>query len=191
MEPVIDVFGRQFCPPYEVVLKLREKLLSVSGDDMNISDVSDNVYFKLKASVLTVTDRRSLYDANDIPICSMQAKFFSMHHTFFINRGGTPDPDAAIFTVKKRMISVLPTFDVHFTGNESGEPDAMITGGLLERKFSITSGSGVLLAEASREAFSMENVVLGKETYFVRIQPGVDMAFIVSLICVVEEVLEG
>eukprot|EP00270_Netrium_digitus_P008418 TRINITY_DN2518_c0_g1_i2.p1 TRINITY_DN2518_c0_g1~~TRINITY_DN2518_c0_g1_i2.p1 ORF type:complete len:115 (+),score=15.51 TRINITY_DN2518_c0_g1_i2:344-688(+) len=113
-----------------------------------------------------------------------------MHHTVYVNRGGEPHPEEAIFSVKKRMISMLPTFEVFLTGNDSGTPDVSVTGGLLERKFSIITANGVVLADFSRDAFSLENIVLEKDTYFARIQPGVDIAFIVTLICIIEEVLE-
>lgn len=68
------VVGQHYCFPTEQVFFLKEKLASLSGDDFDIFDGSNNPAFKMQASALSLTEKRVLKNAQNQPVCSLKKK---------------------------------------------------------------------------------------------------------------------
>ena len=64
----------QYCAQSEQVFFLKEKLVSLSGDDFDILDGSNNPAFKMQSSAVSLAEKRILKNALNQPVCSLKKK---------------------------------------------------------------------------------------------------------------------
>uniref|UniRef100_A0A0D6R3E9 Protein LURP-one-related 15 n=1 Tax=Araucaria cunninghamii TaxID=56994 RepID=A0A0D6R3E9_ARACU len=184
----VCVVGQQFCAPYPIELTVQQKAISFSGGDFTVTDSGGNVVFKVAGKVMSLHDRRVLQDAAGNPLLTLKQKTFTMHRTWEAYRGNSSDQQNFLFTARKSsMIQLKTALDVFLAGNKDEKhTDFHVKGSFLERSCTIYRGDRIV-AEMKRK-HTVTNVLLGKDTFVVVMQPGIDYAFIVALIVLLDEI---
>ncbi|KAL3141272.1 hypothetical protein ABBQ38_003607 [Trebouxia sp. C0009 RCD-2024] len=183
------VVGQQYCSPAEQVFFLKEKLASLSGDDFDIFDGSNNPAFKMQASALSLTEKRVLKNAQNQPVCSLKKKLMSSG-TWYISSGSSAGDKDRLATIKKGMENNTHSANVFLQGNSSQHfaqpiPDYSARGDFQNRSFFIYRGT-IPVAEVMRRVSGAEKFS-GKNQYALRVSPGIDCAFMVALCITVDE----
>lgn len=70
----VAVVHPKFCAPYPLDLTIVRKVMTLSDGNFAVTDVNGNILFKFKGKLLSLRDRRTLLDASDKPIISLQQK---------------------------------------------------------------------------------------------------------------------
>ncbi|GJP39178.1 hypothetical protein CLOM_g23568 [Closterium sp. NIES-68] len=87
---------------------------------------------------------------------------------------------------KQVVLSWSPILNVFLKGNTSSSPDIVLKGSFLQYDFNIATSSGRVLAEVSRKLSTKE--FLDTQTYYVRIKPNVDMALVIGLVSMADNI---
>ncbi|GLJ38517.1 hypothetical protein SUGI_0784930 [Cryptomeria japonica] len=182
------VVHQRFCAPYPIELTVQKKLLTLSGGDFAITDSNGNVVFRVAGKVMSLHDRRLLQDAAGNPLLTLKQKMLSMHRRWEAFRGDNSDDKNFAFSARKSSIFQLKTaLDVFMAGNRDEKySDFRIKGSYFDRSCTIYQGDRIL-AQMKRR-YTITNVLLGKDTFAVLVQPGVDYAFIIALIIILDEI---
>ncbi|KAH9288361.1 hypothetical protein KI387_032478, partial [Taxus chinensis] len=112
----------------------------------------------------------------------------SMHCRWEAFRGDTSDGQNFAFTAKKSSVFQLKmALDVFLVGNKDEKVcDFHVKGSYFDRSCTVYQGDRIL-AEMKRK-HTVANVLLGKDTFIVVVQAGVDYAFIIALIIIIDEI---
>ncbi|KAG0457695.1 hypothetical protein HPP92_022852 [Vanilla planifolia] len=76
----VVVVSPQFCAPYPVDLTATKRSISLTDGDFGVTDVNGNTIMRVKGTLLSLRDRRVLFDAAGNPLVSMHQKM-SRHYT--------------------------------------------------------------------------------------------------------------
>ncbi|GJP48327.1 hypothetical protein CLOM_g7631 [Closterium sp. NIES-68] len=180
------VVGNHFCVPYETVLIMKEKMFSLSGK-ADIRDSQGNLMFRLQGNAFSVSKQKTFFDPNDKPVCTLTSKVFSLHNTTYLCTGDSTDTNGALLMAKKNILSFTPVLNVFLKGNTSDNPDIVLQGSFIHHQFDISTSKGVKLARVERELFSAQEL-LGSQSYAIRIMPNVDMALILGLVTMADDI---
>ncbi|CAI5495268.1 unnamed protein product [Closterium sp. Naga37s-1] len=185
-EPYV-VVGSQYCVPEETVLKLKEKMWSLR-EKAEIRDGQEQLVFRTEDKAWDIKERKTIYNAQDEPVCSMVSKLFSISDTTYLCAGADPDPDHALLTAKKVILTWSPILNVFLKGNTSTDnPDIILKGDFVQYDFNITTSSGRILAKVDRK-FDAAGAFLAAQTYVVHIKPNVDRALIMGLVAMADNI---
>lgn len=184
----ICVVAQYFCAPHPIELTVQRKLLTLTGGDFTVTDSNGNVVFKVAGKVLSLHDRRVLQDAAGNPLLTMKEKTFTMHRRWEAFKGENSDRQSFLFAAKKSSLFQLKTaLDVFMAGNKDEKLcDFHVKGSYFDRSCTVYQGDRIV-AEMKRK-YTVANVLLGKDTFSVIVQPGVDYAFIAALIVILDEI---
>eukprot|EP01087_Luapelamoeba_hula_P004770 TRINITY_DN14729_c0_g1_i1.p1 TRINITY_DN14729_c0_g1~~TRINITY_DN14729_c0_g1_i1.p1 ORF type:complete len:210 (+),score=51.70 TRINITY_DN14729_c0_g1_i1:46-630(+) len=167
---------------HETTLCLKEKLLSLTGDSFHVRDIDDNDVFKVQGKYFSIHQRKVLQDSQTgQELGIIKNTMFTMHRKQYILDGNQQE----VATVSKKKIFQLhanAVVKIHSTNQE-----VMIEGSVLSRKFSFNL-NGLEIARVRRKGLNARNLVGGKDTYFLTVYPGVDMAFMVLATVCLDEI---
>lgn len=180
------VFGPEYVVPpgQSSILRLKNKIFSLSGDTYKIINVRDeSVVFQCKGTALSLTDKRVIFNAQDTPVFVMKEKLMQLddkQSVYSVDAEGKP---------KDEMYKVGSNFGntkqkTHGLKNQAGKDiilNAHMT--LLSSKGSMWYGDidkGIPIAKLCSPLEFRDLADSG--TYFVEISPGVDMALVVSMV---------
>merc|ERR1712212_878660 len=180
--------------PETTVLKLREKLMSLSGDDCSIKDINGTKWFQIQGSAFSMRGKRTMQDVHGQDICGYEKKLLSMHATAHITiNNGT----MVIATIKRQsMLSLEASADVYVhnppvsidNATTNGLPVLIhIEGDIRAKKYDFMMG------DMNTNPFKIAQVVrhfqaiFENNTYFLEIGPNVDAAFICICTYAVDE----
>lgn len=182
------VVNEQFCSPFPVELTVSKKVVSLSGGSFQITDPDGKILFKMDGHALSVRDKCVLLDAEGCPLLCARKKLVSMHEKWEVCRGDKFEDDNKLFFVKKAKVLQFKThLDVFLAGNSNDDcPDFTVKGNFLEREAQIFKGD-TLIAEMKRK-FTVGNVLLDKHTFIAAVFPGVDQAFVATLIVIMNAI---
>lgn len=168
--------------------KLKEKVMSLSGDSFTVKDVgSGAVAFKMKGNITAVlSERKVLYDARGNALYNLTEAMFSLRDRMTIADATTRAP--VLVLRKKGVIPMMGTGTIQcwVGGKEGGAPYLTAKGNLLRKSFSITDAAGGMVASVERKS-NIRSVVLEKDSYVLRVEPGVDTALMVALAVSIDE----
>lgn len=145
-------------------------------------------YFKVKGNALSFKDTKTLLDMNGTPIYKMSEALITLRGRMNIVDPGTKQP---VMTLRKK--GFIPGFGTSTIqawagGTDDGSPYLEIKGDFLRKCFSITEkGSGRLLASVTKKSFNLANILLEKDSYVIRVEPGVDTALLVFFVVAADE----
>lgn len=114
----------------------------------------------------------------------------SMHDKWVVCRGDAFSEENQLFSVKKTSVIQFKThLEVFLAGNDNQEcPDYTVKGNFFEREAQIFQGDN-LIAELKRK-FTVGNVLLDKHTFTIVVFPGIDQAFIATLVVIMDAIHE-
>ncbi|KAG0452112.1 hypothetical protein HPP92_026131 [Vanilla planifolia] len=163
----VVVVSPQFCAPYPVDLTATKRSISLTDGDFGVTDVNGNTIMRVKGTLLSLRDRRVLFDAAGNPLVSMHQKIISIHRRWQVFRGDSSSTKDLLFSARKSSLLQFKTELDVFLASNSGEHRCDF--------------------KMSRH-YTAKNIVLGKEAFGISIYPNVDYAFVVSLIVILDEI---
>ncbi|TMW57888.1 hypothetical protein Poli38472_013364 [Pythium oligandrum] len=189
-EPHIPIaaVNPRFCLSTPVLLHLKEKTWSMSGDDFVIRDVQTGEnYFRVDGSVFSMTDRKTLIDASNNAVAHMRKDPFSWGIT--INDiYADADAQEFLFQIKSKFSLFTSVLNLTFRNLITNKQCRMgLEGDWRARNaviwLDVGNGQLIVVARVRRPSSTARNIIFGKQDYYVEIPPNVDVALIV-LICV-------
>ncbi|CAI5500613.1 unnamed protein product, partial [Closterium sp. Naga37s-1] len=129
------VVGLQYCLPYETVLILKEKMWSLHGK-ADIYDTQGQLFFKSKDKTFSWRDRKTIFNAQDEPVCSLTSKAFSLHDVTYLCPGASVDKRDALLTARSKFFSWKPILNIFLKGNSfDNKPDIILKGDFFQHEF--------------------------------------------------------
>jgi uncharacterized protein YxjI len=88
----------------QIALKVRERKVSISGDDFAVKDaVSGHTMFRVEGKVFSLSDKKIVKDANGTPLFTIRKKHLAIKATY---QGLDAKTDKVIFTVQSPMFAI-------------------------------------------------------------------------------------
>lgn len=184
--PLFPIIGDGFCFPYLINLTVKKKILGLS--QLSI-DVLDDIGISLLQGEGKVwhlrKKKRIITDPAGLPLLTLREKTLSWHNTWKVY---SSDRNELLYTVKRSStFQMKMQLDVYLASNISGEIcDFHVKGSFTNQSFKVYKGD-TLIAEV-KERFKLGSFFKGRENFEVRVYPGVDYAFIVSILIVYNEI---
>ncbi|KAI6673295.1 hypothetical protein NL676_001201 [Syzygium grande] len=183
------IIGPQYCVPQVLDLAIVRKVMSLTDGSFVVTDVNDNILFKVKGRLFSIHDRRVLIDAAGNPLVTLTEKIMSAHDRWQAFRGESTDPKDLIFTVKRSsMIQLKTKLHVFLSTNTTNEHvcDFRIEGSWFERSCVVYAGESNNVVAQMHKKHSVQSVLLGKDKFMVTVYPNVDYAFVTALIVILD-----
>ncbi|KAJ3397939.1 hypothetical protein HDU92_000040 [Lobulomyces angularis] len=193
--PPIAAVDQKFCSPQLVTLTLREKILSLSGDDFNVSDPDTGInYFKVSGRAFSIKQKKVLLDNNGFPVLNFSRMYYGCFPKFQVSASDCSRN--YLFTVKKRPSFLKPKFVAKFRDIVTGEMcKIQCKGSWLVTNSIITIDRGCrgkfnrsIVAVISRNGLNVRNLLFNKDSYVLQVAPGVDLSLIITFCIILDEV---
>jgi len=179
------VIGQQFCAPYPIELTVQKRVISFSGGDFNIFDSNGNLILTVDGRAISLSDKRILRDQAGNTLITMKRKLPSLHERWEAYRGDGTRQENLVFKAGRSSVFQLRTsLEVHLGCNSHA--DFKVKGSFFERSCTIYQGT-VVIAQMRRK-YSVSQVLLGRDTFAITVNPGVDYAFIAALVVILDEI---
>lgn len=149
--------------------QMREKLLAI-GDDSWIEDESGDRVYKVDGKAARLRDTFVLEDRSGNEVAKIKERALHVRDTMTIDLGGRTA------TVKKALVGLRARFHIELEGAE----DLKAHGNIVDHEYEIEQG-GDKVAEVSRKWFRV------RDTYGVEIEPGADVALILSIVVAIDD----
>ncbi|XAR68742.1 hypothetical protein NMG60_11000097 [Bertholletia excelsa] len=182
----IRVIGPQYCHPYPFDLAIVRKILALTKANFVITDVNENILFKVKGGIKVFNQRRTLLDAAGNAIVTLQRKMGSAHGRWQVFRGESTDPAELLFSAKKSsFMQPKKELNVYLAGNTTKEVcNFKVQGSWLKRSCVIYAGESSTIVAQMHKKLAAGSILLGKDRFMVTVYPQVDYAFIAALIVI-------
>lgn len=171
-----------------VEFRLKEKVFALSNDNFSIKRVdTGKSVFKVKGNVFSMRDSKKMYSRDGKTLFKMTEAFISMRSKMFIQ----DSRNGAKYSIRKKgIIPLLGTSTIYVwnRNKSSRKPWLKIKGDLLRKRFKIKEvATGRKVASVRRKGMNFNHLVMDKQTYFVRVEPGQDAALMVFLAVAIDE----
>jgi len=189
------VFGPQYMVPpgQNAIIRLNQKIFSFSGDTYKIINVKDeSVKFNCKGKILSLQDKKVIYNEKDEPLFVMMEKLLQLDDKQTVYRCGA---DGKQKDELYKIGSNLGNTTQYTDGLKNQAGKAITLNGdmsFVSYKGSIwygEVGKGVPIAKLC-SPLEWKNFLQSEGDYLVEIAPGVDMALIVSMVLAYAEMNE-
>lgn len=179
--------AKKFVLQQATEFKLQEKAFSLSGDSFSIKRVdTGDAFFKVKGNALSLKDSKTIQDMNGNALYKMSEAMLSLRGRMTIVDPATKQP--VITLRRKGYLPMSKTIHAWVGGEDVTEPYLEVKGDFLRKDFKITHpATGKVLASIKRKPFTLSNIVLEKDTYIIRVEPGLDTALLVFFVIAVDE----
>ncbi|KAG6557076.1 hypothetical protein Mapa_001002 [Marchantia paleacea] len=177
-----------YCVPHLAQFIIEQKVMTLSSGKFTIKDPQGSLLFQVKSKVPSLHTKRIVCDSNENALVLLTKKVITMHDTWEATRAN--DDQKTVFVMKKSsVVQLKPSFHVFLGTNTSmSKPDFTLKGDFFQFNYTICYND-VPIAEASRR-LNASAIIVGKDQYVVTIQPGVDHAFIASLVVIMDQVAQ-
>ncbi|XP_016652534.1 PREDICTED: protein LURP-one-related 10-like [Prunus mume] len=191
--PAVAIVSPHFCSPQPVDLAIVRKVLTITDGNFVVSDINGNIIFKVKGAHLCLRDHRILLDTAGYPIITLRKKFVSAHDRWQVFRGDSTETRDLIFSAKRSSMFQFKTKLDIFLANNIAEkaPDFRIKGSWFERSCVIYGGNSSTIVAQMHKKSTVQSVLFGKDNFMVTVYPGIDHAFIIALIVILDEINEN
>lgn len=172
-----------------VEFKLKEKAFSLSGDSFSVKRTDTGAEaFKVKGNALSFRDSKQLLDPNGQSIYKMTEALLTVRGRMHITDSASKQP---VITLRKK--GFIPGFGTSTIqawrgGTDDGTPYMEVKGDFLRKDFTIKEvATGRVLATVKRKSLTLTNILLEKDTYVIRVEPGQDAALMVFFVVAADE----
>ncbi|KAK3229872.1 hypothetical protein Dsin_001753 [Dipteronia sinensis] len=185
--PTVSVVGEGFCVPYPVELIVKRKTKGLSDMHFEVLDINGNLFLQVDGTSLSFQCKRVMHNPAGFPILTLREKALTALHRWTVHRGEGSELHNLHFSVKDLHAFQLKTrLDVFLPNNFNEDiSNFKVVGRYSSESFKVFKGETVI-AEVNHN-FTWESFCKGIETFKVKVYPGVDYAFIVALIVIVNE----
>uniref|UniRef100_A0A0D9W0P5 Protein LURP-one-related 15 n=1 Tax=Leersia perrieri TaxID=77586 RepID=A0A0D9W0P5_9ORYZ len=209
--PALAVVDARFCAGDAAALSVT-KTLSMSGSDFTVTDAATGgVVLRVGGVVFSLRRRCLLLDADRRPVLTVQESAMVMNRRWKVFRGDSTSRRDLLFTaVKPSAIQLWGStkVSVFLASNDAEQAcDFRVTGSYHDGACAVSLGdSDTVIAKASNHEFfpflsrskhfvehlierrfSVASALMGKNAYSVTVNAGIDYAFIVALVVVLDE----
>ncbi|KAK4508363.1 hypothetical protein PRZ48_002101 [Zasmidium cellare] len=168
--------------PYPVTLVMKEKVLSLSGDDFKVETTDGAQLLKVKGKYISIRDKKRFKDASGKELFTLSNKMLKLHKSF---KGESPD--GYDFAVKGHFSFASSKSSVEFKNQADGAPiELRLKGDWFDRKASIKLGDRPV-AQITRKLINGRELFFDKQTYFVTVVPNVDLSLIAAICVCLDE----
>jgi len=174
-------------------MKLKEKVLSWTGNDYVITTPDDQELFRIKGKVMSMRSKKTLFDNQGQPILSIADKVWTILRAFDIYAGESIDksiqPVAHVeghFSLTKNKL----TATLNNTAGDGRPVTLEIVGSFLDRKCEITC-DGKSVARVHRKWWNLNEELFDMATYYLTVGPGVDAALLAAIVVCLNEKTDG
>jgi uncharacterized protein YxjI len=109
----IGVYGHFTQHPQQIALKVRERKLSITGDDFAVKDaVSGQTVFQVHGKVFSLGDKKEVQDAQGSPLFTLRKKHLAIRSTY---QGVDPKSGQVIFVVESAFLALGTKLTAKFT----------------------------------------------------------------------------
>ncbi|CAH8283493.1 unnamed protein product [Eruca vesicaria subsp. sativa] len=192
---MVSVVGEMFCNPYTTELVVRRQRESLKRDRFDVFDLSGNLIFTVDGGTWNIRRKRTLRDASGIPLLSMRTKgIITMRYKWEVYKGESTESEDLLFSVREpNLFSFKTSLDVSLppqqpsTDISSIEPDFRTSGRYIGSSFKLFEPiHNTLLAEVVHD-FSWGGLIIGNYSFKVRVNPYVDIAFVIALLVIADD----
>ncbi|PWN51074.1 hypothetical protein IE53DRAFT_329096 [Violaceomyces palustris] len=181
----IGVFPHFTQHQQQLALKIRERKVSFTGDDIAVTDaISKLKVFEVEGKVMSLSGRKVIKDSGGNDLFVLRKKHLAIHSTF---QGLDPKTDKVLFTVKSsfsfgtKLTATFPN-----VAGDGSETELILKGDILDRKAEICTSGGVPVARIARSFLNGGEVLFDQQTYVLTVAAGVDAALLTAIcICLV------
>lgn len=157
--------------------KVREKLFTASRYGFLVRDWHSRIAFMSDSEKFLNRKSKTLLDANGSKLYNIKENVVSLHKRMHVLDGD----DKKIMTIHRKNIMSLFKGPIQVS-NENAEPMFEIVGSILRRDFQIIEKrTGQEAATISQEWICLQGVLVDKEYYIVKVNPGYSTALMVFL----------
>lgn len=177
------VVRQRYCLQNAAQYRLENELLSKAW---TITDAKGEVVFRVRGKKVDwYKSKRELVDESGNIVVYMEEKPWALKNVW---RAFAPGGSEPLFTLKSTSaFSFKPNVNIFLPSNTAQkQPDYTIEGGFLAKRCRIYFGEE-LVAEVTREA-SLKNIIITKSIFNIIVYPGVDVAFIFSIIIIMDKI---
>ncbi|KIW21128.1 hypothetical protein PV08_01708 [Exophiala spinifera] len=175
--------NQAFCRPHEETLQMKEKILSLSGDDFEVTTVSGLHLCRCNGKVFSISGAKRFIDMQGNEIFTLKNKHIALHKSFYaVGPNGEE-----VFKVKGHFSVLSSKSTIHFQNQADGSQIELdLKGNWLNRSATITL-AGRPVAHISRSFMNARQIFGGQQTYFVTVAPGVDLVLIAAICVCLDE----
>ncbi|KAF7193977.1 Protein LURP-one-related 10 [Pseudocercospora fuligena] len=166
----------------QVVLRMKEKVWSLSGDDFTVQTVEGAHIMKVKGKLVSIHNKKKFVDMQNNEIFTLSEKKLKLNKTFHGEA-----PGAHNFEIKGHFSLGSSKSTVEFVNNSDRTTvELQVKGDWFDRTANISLGDRVV-AQISRSFFNAREVLDDKQTYFVTVAPNVDLSLIAAICVCLDE----
>ncbi|KAI9801091.1 MAG: hypothetical protein M1833_002959 [Piccolia ochrophora] len=180
----IGVFP-QFIAQHPVTIVLKERTLSISGDDFHIKDAgTGQSVLIVRGRVMSMSGRKEVSDPQGNPLFTIRKELMSFLGNYYLE-----DPSGKRFLDVKGKLGFKPKSEISFINTKDHHPvNLVMKGNLFASKADITlADSGVVVARLHRDRWNARDLVGGQQTYYVTVAPGFDFATAAAICICLDE----
>lgn len=185
----------------QVILRLKEKVLSLGGDDFTVQTAEGLDVLKVKGKVVSLHQKKKFTDMAGTEIFTLSEKKLKLFKTFHGEAAGGHN-----FEIKGHFSVGSSKSTVEFVNNIDRTPVTLyVKGDWFDRSANITLGEeGRVVAAISRSFFNAREIFGDKQTvscvifegeveadqisqYFVTVAPNVDLSLIAAICVCLDE----
>ncbi|KAH8150099.1 uncharacterized protein LAJ45_05785 [Morchella importuna] len=170
-----------------LILKLREKRLSLTGDSFEITTVDGQGFLKANPSLVSFVGKKVLVDpASGNPVLTITQKPLSLHKEFRIFAGDS-DSEQLVTVRGKFKLFGSPEMMVHFRNRSDGKEMELHIKGEFFRRNATISCEGRTIATIKNKILNSGELFFDQQTYFLTVAPRVDSAMIAAICICLDE----
>ncbi|KAM7258996.1 hypothetical protein ACFE04_014737 [Oxalis oulophora] len=143
-----------------------------------VTDVNDNAIFNMKEKLISLHDKRTLFDSCGHPLVTIKEKILTMHDQHFVYRGAYTDESELLFVVRRSSL-LMTKYNIFLANNKKMKHPDFVAKGLTI----YSAKSKIILAKVTHEEKD-EN----KKKFKVTISCHVDYAFIITLLAIIGDI---
>ncbi|KAL1533084.1 protein LURP-one-related 14-like [Salvia divinorum] len=180
--PTVSIVGEDYCYPYLVDLAVN-KTVGLSTKHVCVFDGTGTLLVQVIGGFWQFNKKRTMYNSFGAPIITMRRK---AHQEWIVHSGERPDESNLLYTVyKPQSFQLKRKLEIFVSSNITrGNCDFRVIGSYTCQSFKVYKGETVV-AEV-KDSSKLKS--FGKGSFQARIYPGIDYAFVVSLLLIFTEI---
>jgi len=187
----LPIVGSEFCTPDHMLVftvQKKKRNRSCSGADLIIHGSDGQLIARVDGRDCSLTNKRVVRNSSGDALVTLRRKLVSINHKWEAFRGEKTDPSRLLFSARTSSVLQLKTsVNVYMAYNTEEEQwNFKVKGDYLERSSVFYYGARII-AELGRKR-SETKELLETDIFLIKVHPGVDYLFIVSLVVILDEI---
>ncbi|KJZ74490.1 hypothetical protein HIM_06086 [Hirsutella minnesotensis 3608] len=180
--PEIGVFKDYIARQPETLI-VKEKVFSLSGDSFDIKLANGQPMFKVSGHAMSISSRMSMHDMSGNHMLDIRKEHFHFHPTYVAQ-----DPKGNAFLTVRNAIKLFGSkATAEFQSGHGRNETLAMKGSWFDWSADIVcKNTGAVVATIDRK-YKPREFLAAKQTYALKVMPGVDMALMCALCIAFDE----